>query len=169
MGDLVDDLLYAASLDARPDVGELVDLGDVARDVVELEQVRAVDRGLRLTLQALDVPAVRGVEGALRRAVGALVDNALRHAEHEVCVVVEQDGPDTVRVRVSDDGPGIPAEQAEHLFDRFYRGADDGRGFGLGLALVRDVVDNHGGSVAVQPLERGSCFTVVLPARVVPG
>ena len=165
MGDLVDDLLYAASLDARPDVGELVDIGEVAREVVELEQVRAADRGLRLSLRALAVPAVWGVEGALRRAIGALVDNALRHAEHEVSVVVEPDGPETVRVHVSDDGPGIPAEQAQHLFDRFYRGADDGRGFGLGLALVRDVVDNHGGSVEVQPLTRGSCFTVVLPGR----
>ena len=168
MGDLVDDLLYAASLDTRPDVGELVDVGDVAREVVELEQVRAAHRDLRLTVQALDVPAVWGVEGALRRAVGALVDNAMRHAERAVSVVVEQSGADTVRVRVTDDGPGIPAEQAEHLFDRFYRGADDGRGFGLGLALVRDVVDNHGGSVVVQQLERGSCFTVVLPARAVP-
>lgn len=165
MGDLVDDLLYAASLDARPDVGELVDIGDVAREVVELEQVRAADGGVRLSLRALAVPAVWGVEGALRRAVGALVDNALRHAEHEVAVVVEPEGSQTVRVRVSDDGPGIPAEQAQHLFDRFYRGAHDGRGFGLGLALVRDVVDNHGGSVVVEPLTRGSCFTVDLPAR----
>jgi signal transduction histidine kinase len=165
MGDLVDDLLYAASLDARPDVGELVDIGDVAREVVALEQVRAAERGLRLSLRAGDVPAVWGVEGALRRAVGALVDNALRHAEQEVSVVVEPHDPEQVRVRVSDDGPGIPAEQAQHLFDRFYRGADDGRGFGLGLALVRDVVDNHGGSVDVQPLAHGSCFTVVLPAR----
>jgi signal transduction histidine kinase len=128
--------------------------------------VRAGDRGLRLCLHVHAVPPVWGVEGALRRAVGALVDNALRHAEHEVSVVVEPQGPATVRVRVSDDGPGIPPEQAHRLFDRFYRGADDGRGFGLGLALVRDVVDNHGGTVVVQPLVHGSRFTVDLPARV---
>ncbi len=165
MGDLVDDLLHAATLGTRPDTGELVDVAALARDIVEREQVRATQRGLCLTVRAAPVPPVRGVEAALQRALGALVDNALRHAAHEVDVVVEPAAPDGVRVDVVDDGRGIPPDQAEHLFDRFSRGADDGRGFGLGLALVRDVVQHHGGSVDLHPLPKGTRFTVVLPSE----
>lgn len=167
MGELVDDLLHAATLGNRPDTGELVDVAAVARDVVEREQVRATERGLLLTVRVAPVEPVRGVEAALQRALDALVDNALRHAGHEVDVVVEPVTPAGVRVDVSDDGPGIAPDQARHIFDRFSRGADDGRGFGLGLALVRDVVHHHGGSVAVHRLARGTRFTVVLPAEPV--
>ena len=167
MGELVDDLLHAATLGNRPDAGELVDVAAVARDVVEREQVRATQRGLVLTVRVAPVGPVRGVEPALQRALGALVDNALRHAGHEVDVVVEPVGPAGVRVDVSDDGPGIPPDEAQHVFDRFARGTDDGRGFGLGLALVRDVVQHHGGSVTVHALARGTRFTVVLPSEPV--
>ena len=166
MGEVVEDLLHAATLGAHPESGELVDLQQLAHAVVDLDSVRAADRGLRLSAEVAPVPPVRGVEVALRRALDALVDNALRHAAHEVTVRVEVAEPDGVRLTVADDGPGLAPEGLRDLFDPFSRGEDAGRGFGLGLALVRDIADRHRGRVDVEPCEGGGTrFSLWLPVE----
>jgi signal transduction histidine kinase len=102
---------------------------------------------------------------ALTRALTALVDNALRHAPvgGHVEVEVHPDDADGVLLTVSDDGPGVEPSETEELFARFARG-ENGR-HGLGLSLVREVIQAHDGSVAVEPADAGGArFVVRLPA-----
>jgi signal transduction histidine kinase len=97
-----------------------------------------------------------------------LVDNAQRHAASQVAVTLRREG-DELELIVEDDGPGIPEADRERVFDRFTR-LDEARGraaggAGLGLAVVRRVVEQHGGTVSVteSPLS-GARFVVTLPA-----
>ena len=112
------------------------------------------------------MPPVRGAAVALRRVVDALVDNALRHASSNVAVRLRP--VDTyVVLDVSDDGPGMDPTVAHRIFDRFARHPSS-PGFGLGLALVSEVVHRHGGTVGVVPSTRGTTFEVRLDAVDLP-
>lgn len=96
-----------------------------------------------------------------------LIDNALAHshAGGHVLVTAEPDGPN-IRFSVSDNGDGIPAEHLDHIFDRFYRvpGSRSPHGAGLGLAIVREIVEAHGGEVGVQSTPGvGSTFSFTVP------
>jgi signal transduction histidine kinase len=171
-GEVVTDLLQAAQFENRPDTGQRVEVWLVVSDVVDSARPLADERGVRLTAHRGDGPAVAtaavlGAPAALRRAVLALVDNALHHsaAGGEVSVRVDADG-ERVAVTVQDDGPGIDLGEAEDLFARFSRGTAAGqdRRFGLGLALVDEVTRAHGGSIEVtnRPGE-GAGFTLLFP------
>jgi two-component system sensor histidine kinase CiaH len=165
---LVDDLLLLARADSgaielehRP-----LDLADVAADAVAPLAQLASERKVALVLDPEPAPAV-GDPGRLGQVVGILVDNAVRHSPPDGKVLVrtrtERDGASVV---VEDEGPGIAAEDAERVFDRFWRapGAPEG-GTGLGLAIARWVVERHGGSIVVDPSSpHGARFTVRLPA-----
>ena len=95
-----------------------------------------------------------GVPARLERAVGNLIDNAVKYSPPDEPVEIALHGED---LTVRDHGPGITAEDLPHIFDRFYRGADarGHPGSGLGLAIVRQVVDQHGGSVTAEPAPGG--------------
>jgi signal transduction histidine kinase len=169
LGDVVTDLLLSAELQHRPQDGEPVDVVALARDVADSLQVLAAERSVQLTgppAAGPDAATVVGVEGALRRAVSALVDNALAHtgAGGHVALTVTV-GADEVELTVTDDGEGLDPSQALQLGRRFARGTarDTGRRFGLGLALVDEVARAHGGrlSVAGSPGE-GAAFTLHL-------
>ena len=154
MGEVVTDLLLAASLEAQPDRREPVDVRAVATAAVEAAQSHAAERGITLSGPLPGEPSVvLGTLGPLRRVVDALVDNATRHAPRDGSVevaVVSACGRRVV-LRVADNGPGIDPAVVGRLFERFaHAPAADGRersGFGLGLALVREVVEAHGGTV----------------------
>ena len=183
MGGLVEDLLLLARLDERrPARAEPVDLAVLAGDAVH--DVRGLDpqRPVRLTgLGEGAGPAaapVVGDEGGLRQVVTNLVANAVRHTPPgspvEVAVGVEPGGegagPRAV-IEVRDHGPGLPPEEAERVFERFYR-VDSSRrrgaggGSGLGLSIVSAVTAAHGGTVGVRPTPGGGAtFRVALPAR----
>jgi two-component system OmpR family sensor kinase len=110
---------------------------------------------------------VAGVQSALRRVVGALLDNAIGHTPPggHVQVTLGRVGAHAELV-VRDDGVGLDPGDTERIFQRFTRGtAGEGRRFGLGLALVREVVESHGGTIEAtgRPGE-GATFTVRLPA-----
>ncbi|GAB3589625.1 HAMP domain-containing sensor histidine kinase [Angustibacter peucedani] len=171
LGDVVQDLLESAVLEHHgPDGGraEPVDLAQLVREVVDHLQPLAAEA--QVHVRAAPDPAeitVAGARTALRRAVGALVDNAVAHAGGgSVVVDVRADGPSHVRVLVTDDGDGLDVEQARHLVQRFARGrrADASSGYGLGLALVTEVARAHGGRLDVdgRPAE-GATFALVLP------
>jgi len=161
---LVDDLLALA----RADEGVLhlrtepVDLGEVV--VSEAERVERVP----VDTAAVDSVIVAGDALALRRVVRNLLENAARHAEGRVAASVARSGGEVVVV-VEDDGTGIAPEDRERVFERFTR-LEDGRsrdagGSGLGLAVVREIVAAHGGTVAVgDGALGGACFEVRLPA-----
>ncbi len=168
LGEIVQDLLLAAQLRAGPVDAGPVDLAELAREAVDAERVRADARGVRLRVEG-DAPApVRGVATPLRRVLAALLDNALAHtpAGGHVRIQLSTADRDTVSCVVTDDGEGFPDADRDVIFQRFARGGHgDRRRFGLGLALVREVVQAHGGSVRAsgQPGE-GASFTLVLPA-----
>jgi signal transduction histidine kinase len=159
--DILEDLLLAADpLAQRPNVP--FDLVRLCRDAVQASSVDADARGVDLTgPSGEDPPAeVRGSTAALHRALTALIDNALRHADHAVSVTVTTRRGEAV-VDVTDDGPGVDPEVAPRVFTRFAAGAQDGRAgrrrFGLGLAIVSEIAAAHGGRVEL--LHRGRAAT----------
>ncbi|MBP2401804.1 sensor histidine kinase [Streptomyces syringium] len=146
------DLLLLARLDARvpTGAGEPVDLALLAAE----EAARRAATRVPLTVTA-DLPApMRGRTGQLERLLANLVDNALRHAASQVEVRAFLDGTAGQAVlEVTDDGPGIAADQRERVFQRFVR-LDAARdresgGSGLGLAIAREIAHAHGGSLVV--------------------
>jgi len=98
-------------------------------------------------------------------AVSNLIANALRYTPHGGRVRVEVESDDgAVRVAVSDTGPGIAADRQERIFERFVQDGPDGGAAGLGLAIVRDIVQAHGGRILLEStVGRGSRFTLELP------
>jgi two-component system OmpR family sensor kinase len=178
MGLLVDDLLLLARLDQqRPLALAPVDLLALADDAVH--DARAVDpaRPVRLEVGPADPPpVVLGDERRLRQVLANLVGNAVRHTPPGTSVTVrvatEPDRPAVV-LTVADEGPGMTAEHAARVFERFYRAdpsrARDEGGTGLGLAIVAALVAGHGGTVDVDTAPgRGARFRVELPLAAVP-
>jgi len=161
---LVDDLLRLARLDARPRLGRKpVDLDELV--FAEVRRVRN-RTALRIDETAVSAARVDGDPDALARVVQNLLDNALKHAQSQVRISLSTTGG-TAKLVVADDGPGIPEADRQRIFERFTR-LDDARsrdagGFGLGLAIVRDVVRIQGGEVQVDDDIPGARFTVKLP------
>ncbi|MGY1978800.1 sensor histidine kinase [Nocardia gipuzkoensis] len=163
---LAADLLLLARLDAgeqpRPD---RVDLAALVHE--ELEH-RVGDRVAVQVAVPEQTVAVTGSRTQLARVLGNLVDNAQRHAASTVHVAVERGADGRVVLSVADDGPGVPHTDRDRIFQRFVR-LDDARtrdegGAGLGLAIVRDVVERHGGTIRVTDgAPGGACFVVSLP------
>ena len=157
---LLADLLLLASVEDAPlAIVDQVDLAAVA--VAEAERPRAVP----ITVAVAGAAVVPGSRRAIERVVTNLLDNAARHARSAVTVTV--DGGQLV---VDDDGPGIAEADRERVFERFTR-LDEGRtrdegGSGLGLSIVRAVVDAHGGAVTIErsPTLAGARFTVSFPS-----
>ncbi|MFW6695668.1 sensor histidine kinase [Streptomyces sp. MAR4 CNX-425] len=168
LGDVLDDLLLSASLQAdpaRPAERRAVDLAALARSVAA--EVAEYTRGARLSVSVAGPPHslfVHGIESALRRAVGELLSNAISHtpAGGRIEVTLTR-AAGTVGLSVTDTGAGFDPAEAERLFERFHRGGAGGR-YGLGLALLREVVTAHGGTVtAAGRPGRGARFTIELP------
>jgi two-component system sensor histidine kinase BaeS len=129
-----------------------IDLVGLARRCIAEHQT--IGRAVRLEA---DREHLLGVwdEARLSRVVGNLLDNALKYSERdqEVVVSLAMDGDGVGVLRVRDEGVGIPAEDLPHVFERYYRGRnaiEQAPGTGLGLTMVRQVVEQHGGSVAIE-------------------
>lgn len=161
---LVDEILLASRLE-QPDVdvgsSEAVDLIGLAAE----ECARVDAELLLLQVDALEVP---GIAKLLRRAVRNLLENARRYSAGDITLELVREG-DWAVVRVQDHGPGVPPEQRERIFEKFYRlpGASErAGGVGLGLALVRSIAQHHGGSVRCLGRSDGApgaCFELRLP------
>jgi len=171
LGDVVEDLLLSAQFGQLRRPFGPVDLAALAEELAQAETARAQARGVTIEVrrQGPGDHVVRGAQSALRRVISALLDNALTHTRvgGHIWVVLSSD-PETVRLDVRDDGVGLDPRDAERLFTRFVGGSRSG-GLGLGLALVREVVDGHGGTVTADGRPgAGAVFTVRLPAAPVP-
>lgn len=170
MGVLVQDMLSLARLDEQPRARrEQVDLSALAADAVQ--DALAIDPDRTITLDAATATIVRGDPMQLRQVLANLLSNALSHTPArttiEVSVRTEQDAA-TLRVR--DHGPGLGAGTKESMFERFWRaegGRERGRaGAGLGLAIVREIVQAHEGTVSAENAPGGGAlFVVRLPSR----
>ncbi|CAN5270976.1 hypothetical protein BH24ACT16_BH24ACT16_01270 [soil metagenome] len=152
------------------------DFGKLARASVERLAPQARDKEVHLSIEVPEVPKrmpeANVDQDRISQVLGNLLENALRHTPRGggVTVRIESDEPaETVRVTVSDTGPGIPEDHLPNVFERFYR-ADPSRtrsggGSGIGLAVVRQLVEAHGGRVWVEsPPGEGASFGFTLPA-----
>jgi two-component system OmpR family sensor kinase len=172
MGVLVDDLLLLARLDqGRPLERKEIDLTEVAREAVDVARVLEPDRPLDLV--APEPVVVEGDPERLRQVVDNLLANVRAHtpaATPATVSVAQQNG--TALLEVADEGPGLTDEQAERVFERFYRG-DPARsrsvgGTGLGLAIVAAIARAHDGDVEIERRDgSGVVFRVSMPARQV--
>jgi signal transduction histidine kinase len=170
---LTADLRKLAELETRPIERAAVDVGELLRQVEELshDRAEAEDRRFNLLMPKAPwpLPQVAGDRDLLLLVLHNLVDNAfkftfpgdtieVRAFEAEAAVVIE----------VADTGPGIPEAELRHVWEELYRGerARAVPGSGLGLALVRAIIERHGGSVAVRSrLTQGTVFTLRLPVK----
>jgi signal transduction histidine kinase len=179
---LVNDLLTLARADAgrklkREPVALVPLLEDVCRQAQVLDPEREIvldcaPKAKRTNEKESDAtgPVVEGDPDALKQVLLTLIDNAIKHAQGTIRVVLDADEHSTTThaalIRVLDSGPGMPPELRDRVFDRFYRG-DASRstpGFGLGLSIAKTLVEAQGGSIAVESERgQGSTFTVALP------
>jgi two-component system, OmpR family, sensor kinase len=168
MGRLVEDLLTLAQFDEHPPLDrQLVDLSSLAAEAVQA--ARLVRPGRRIALHA-DEPVIVLVDGGrIRQVIDNLVGNALQHTPAGSAVTVTVDGrAGQAELTVADDGPGMTAEQAARVFERFYR-TDRARGrarggTGLGLSIAAALTAAHGGTITVDTEPgRGAAFRVWLP------
>ena len=163
---LVEDLLFLAGVDegVSPTTRKPVDLDDVV-----LEEAARVRRLTRAEVDSSRVSGgrVHGDRRLLSRLVANLLDNASRHARNRIALGLDSDGS-LVTLSVEDDGPGVPPEQRGQVFERFVR-LDEARtrisgGAGLGLAIVSEVAEAHGGIVELSESPLGGArFVVRLP------
>jgi heavy metal sensor kinase len=146
---------------------ERVPLSEVVERAVDLYREVAEAKGVRLAVEAADDVAVTADRTRLEQAAANLIDNAVKYTPAGGRVDVEIGRTGSVALlRVRDTGPGIPADELPRIFDRLFRGdrSRAERGLGLGLSLVKAIVEAHGGTVAVDSsVGAGSMFTVALP------
>lgn len=144
-----------------------VDLARVARDALMLQEPQLRAAGLNVVVDLGTPAVVRADADRLHQAVGNLLANAARYCRpgDSVTLAVALDAGKAV-LRVSDSGPGIPEDELPHIFDRLWRGraAEQVAGSGIGLALVREIVTSHGGTVeAASAPGEGTTITIRLP------
>jgi two-component system phosphate regulon sensor histidine kinase PhoR len=177
MSRLVDDLLSLSRIELNEHVvpTSRVTLGPLIEQVADALELRAADRGMRLTLELPDdLPDVQGDEDELAQVFQNLIDNAIKYGkpQTEITVTARVGGNGAaanppVRITVTDRGDGIPSEHLPRLTERFYR-VDTARsrelgGTGLGLAIVKHILNRHRGRLEMtSALGIGSTFAVVL-------
>jgi signal transduction histidine kinase len=168
VGDLL--LLAQAESGKLPLDRRLVELDTLVLEVLQQMRVLVKER-LKMRLGDIDQVLVCGDYDRLKQVLVNLIGNAIRYtpAGGEIVVGLGKE-LSRARLTVSDTGPGIPAEDLPHIFERFYRGEksrtrqSDGKGYGLGLSIAYWIVRNHGGSIEVSSLPgEGSTFCVWLP------
>lgn len=147
---------------------EAIPLGALVEETLEVIEPLARVKSVELVDQVAEasLPLVEADRDRLLQVLSNLVGNAVKHTPEggRVCVRAET-GPDELRISVSDTGPGIPAEEREQVFERFWRAEKTGgKGIGLGLAIARGIVQTHGGRIWVESEEgEGSTFHFTLP------
>jgi signal transduction histidine kinase len=167
---LVNDIFFLQELDlVLPDF-QAVEMGEVASTVLEQYKTQAAKRGVHLSLtEDRNLPPVSGDPESLERALMALVDNAIKFSPRGGDVEIRlKRGKEQVLITIEDHGIGISPNTRPRIFDRFYHlEKHEGNlfgGIGLGLAITRQVIQQHKGTLEVESeLNRGSTFTMSLP------
>jgi signal transduction histidine kinase len=133
--------------------------------------LRSEESEVTLAVESPPALTIRGDYDRLEQVLNNLLDNAFRHTPSGGTVSVRARGvqQNLVQVTVSDTGKGIPPEDLPHLFERFYRAANgrNTKGYGLGLAITREIVRAHGGDIwATSEPARGTSFSFTIPASI---
>ena len=166
IAELLDSLLDIAASEARRGdrTGlEQVDLSQIAADLADLYADSASDLGIDFRPRIVPGVTIAGDAMQLTRALSNLLDNAFKYAGAGARVeLVVEPGPHIV---VRDNGPGVPEALRERIFERFERGADSGKGHGLGLALVRAIAARHALRVRCRDAAPGAEFVIEAEER----
>jgi signal transduction histidine kinase len=168
---LVNDIFFLQEMDLVLPEFQPVEMGEIASTVLEQYKSRAVKGGVHLSLsEDRNLPPISGDPKSLERALTALVDNAIKFSPKGGDVEIRlKEGDGQVYVTVEDHGIGISPNTRPRIFDHFYHlekhGDDLFGGIGLGLAITRQVIKQHQGTLEVESeLGQGSTFTMCLPA-----
>ncbi len=174
LGRLIDQLLTVSQMEAGSMTANLHELEvfPILEQVVDQSRGQAEQKQIDLKTQfSAKIPTMIGDRDKLQAALMNLIGNAIKYtpAGGEVMVQCVSD-EETIRIAVEDTGPGIPAEECEKVFEKFYRGTEvaqsDQRGNGLGLAFAREVAKLHGGDIELEStLGSGSTFTLSVPTN----
>jgi two-component system OmpR family sensor kinase len=174
LGNLVSELFELSKLDSRETElhVEPFSLPELVQDVVQELQLIAREKQVELGANfGKNLPFVRADISLVERVLQNLIENAIRHTPARGSVTVSlAPEEDSIRVRVEDTGGGISEAELPHIFDRFYRGRDNGsndssQGAGLGLAITKRILELHGSSIEVASrLHQGTAFTFCLPS-----
>lgn len=164
MSRLIDDMLCFARLERNHSSysKEMLDFSSLAEDVcVDMALLR--DKNITLTKKTEPDISISGNQMLLSRLLTNLISNAYRYGRENGNIEVCLNNDNGIVLSVTDDGIGIPADRQKQIFERFYRGesARSSEGTGLGLAMVKEIAEYHGGSVSVVSEEgKGSTFSV---------
>ena len=166
---LASELLDLSRLDAAVQLrSEPVELGEITRAVAAEFALAAAERQVDLDIVPSDGPCwARADPAACARVVRILIDNALRYApEGEPIAIAAAHEGGRVTVEVADRGPGVPDDERERIFERFHRGRSAGAqsGFGLGLAIGRELAERMNGTLVLADSDAGARFRLTLPA-----
>jgi PAS domain S-box-containing protein len=137
-------------------------------EIYETYQTKGSEKGIQFELRNMEtLPVIEADSKYLQRVFSNLLDNALKYSREKGLITITTQQTDRhIMIKVADKGIGIDSQDLPYVFDPFYQGYREkgGKGYGLGLAVVKAIVDGHGGKVFVESeLGKGSVFTVVLP------
>ncbi len=170
---IMDDLLMLARLDSHTAAIKFdrVNLAWVAQSVLEDARVLAAEKEIAVDYSGPEMAWMEGNEMHLRRLLSNLLDNAVKYTPHKGHIRVWlESSAYGVRLEIRDDGIGIPEDQLPHVFDRFYRAENavtETHGYGLGLSIVKSIVDAHQGEIRVESEPgRGTVFSILFPERI---
>jgi signal transduction histidine kinase len=151
---------------------EAFSLAELLHDIVHEYDLDAQERNVKLAIEAPNDPAIVYADiGLMQRVLENLIRNALKFTPAGGKISIRLDKkPGAVAVAIEDTGCGIPKEDLEHVFDRFYRAEnatqESTSNAGLGLAIVRKILDLHGSRITVSSqVDQGTCFEFDLPTR----
>ncbi len=168
---LVDAILKLSRLENRstPMKKELLDVGDLIGSIISTHEAYVTDSGLKLIYEVERGVLVRGDADMIRQATANLISNAVRYTPEGGTITASVSSHDEMcAIAVRDTGIGLSPDEAKMVFSRFWR-ADAGRtrergGLGIGLSVVKEIVDRHNGQVLVEGEKgKGACFTILLP------
>jgi two-component system OmpR family sensor kinase len=173
LGQLLEDLISYARSDAQGHqlVAERISLEEVAAAAVQDCEILANAREVKIDSAFCKQACwVNGDFGRLKQALVIGLDNAVKHSPPgaTICVETAREGGE-VRISITDEGPGIAAEDLPHVFERFFRSHTEGElldsGLGIGLSIAKDIVEQHAGSISLENRPKsGARFQIVLPA-----
>jgi signal transduction histidine kinase len=150
-------------------------LSQVIEDAIAACHLQLVEGGFEIEKKIdPNLPMINADAAALSRAIQNLLSNAMKYSGHSRWIGLSAEpsaNREEIQIKVSDRGLGIAPSEQDRIFDPFYRGKDARaaqiRGNGLGLSLVKHIIEKHGGRVSVESkIGRGSAFAVILPACV---
>jgi signal transduction histidine kinase len=160
LSEMVEDLLYLSRIDSITTVSKLeeCDLRELLSNCVERQRSLAAERNIQFIFRFDKQPVyMRCDEKHMSRAFSNLISNAIRYAKTGITLACHQ-ADNRTTISVADDGEGISKEDLPHIFDRFYKG--NGGKYGIGLSIVKSVIEQHHGTIEAQNTGTGTIFTI---------